>query len=186
MQSTDNICRKINVVYVKRCSAPEYNIFNNIANTYTQCYFHLVFAVKNRDALIKKEWKDEMEKYITGIAQAHRHKMLAIGSMPDHIHILIGYNVNELIPDLVEEIKTSSNAWIRERRLSKFKFEWQKGYGAFTYSRSQIDKVIKYILSQERHHKKRSFKEEYLEMLEKNEIIYGNEYLFEFFNDIHE
>ena len=157
-----------------------------MANTYTQCYFHLVFAVKNRNALIKKEWKDEMEMYITGIVQNHRHKMLAIGSMPDHIHILIGYNVNELIPDLVEEIKTSSNAWIRERRLSKFKFEWQKGYGAFTYSHSQIDKVIKYILSQERHHKKRSFKEEYLEMLEKNEIIYGNEYLFEFFNDINE
>ena len=157
-----------------------------MANTYTQCYFHLVFAVKNRDALIKKEWKDEMEMYITGIAQNHRHKMLAIGSMPDHIHILIGYNVNELIPDLVEEIKTSSNAWIRERRLSKFKFQWQKGYGAFTYSHSQIDRVIKYILSQERHHKKRPFKEEYLEMLEKNEIIYGNEYLFEFFNDINE
>ena len=157
-----------------------------MANTYTQCYFHLVFAVKNRDALIKKEWKDEMEMYITGIAQNHRHKMLAIGSMPDHIHILIGYNVNELIPDLVEEIKTSSNAWIRERRLSKFKFQWQKGYGAFTYSHSQIDRVIKYILSQERHHNKRSFKDEYLEMLEKNEIIYGNEYLFEFFNNINE
>ena len=155
-----------------------------MANTYTQCYFHLVFAVKNRDALIKKEWKDEMEMYITGIVQNRRHKMLAIGSMSDHIHILIGYNVNELIPDLVEEIKTSSNAWIKEKRLSKFKFEWQKGYGAFTYSHSQIDKVIKYILSQERHHKKKSFKEEYLEMLEKNEIIYGNEYLFEFFTDI--
>ena len=84
----------------------------------------------------------------------------------------------------MEEIKTSSNAWIKEKRLSKFKFEWQKGYGAFTYSHSQIDRVIKYILSQERHHKKISFKAEYLEMLEKNEIIYGDEYLFEFFNDI--
>jgi putative transposase len=157
-----------------------------MANTYTQCYFHLVFAVKNRDSLIKKEWKNEMEMYITGIVQNHWHKMLAIGSMPDHIHMLIGYNVNHLIPQLVEEVKTSSNAWIKEKKLAKFKFEWQKGYGAFTYSHSQIDKVIKYILSQEEHHNKRSFKEEFLEMLEKNEIIYADEYLFEFFAGIHE
>ena len=157
-----------------------------MANTYTQCYFHLVFAVRNRNALIKKEWKNEMEKYITGIAQNHQHKMLAVGSMPDHIHILIGYNVNQLIPDLVEEIKTATNAWIKEKRLSKFKFDWQKGYGAFTHSRSEIDNVVKYILSQEEHHKKRPFKEEYLEMLEKNEVIFSNECLFEFFNDIND
>jgi REP element-mobilizing transposase RayT len=80
-------------------------MLNAMANTYTQCYFHLVFAVKNRDALIKKEWKDELEMYITGIIQNHKHKMLSIGAMPDHIHILIGYNVNQLIPVLVEEIK---------------------------------------------------------------------------------
>jgi REP element-mobilizing transposase RayT len=157
-----------------------------MANTYTQCYFHLVFTVKNRDALVKKAWKNEMEMYITGIVQTHRHKMLAIGTMPDHIHTLIGYNVNHLIPDLVEEIKTSTNLWIKQKKLSQYKFDWQKGYGAFTYSHSQIDRVIKYILSQETHHKKRSFREEYLEMLEKNEIIYGNEYLFEFFNDIYD
>ena len=117
-----------------------------MANTYTQCYFHLIFAVKNRDALIKKEWNGDLEKYITGIVQNHRHKMLAIGAMPDHIHILIGYNVNQLIPDLVEEIKTSSNSLIKGEKLSKFKFEWQKGYGAFTHSRSQIDTVAKYII----------------------------------------
>jgi REP element-mobilizing transposase RayT len=157
-----------------------------MANTYTQCYFHLVFAVRNRKALIKKEWKNEMEKYITGIAQNHRHKMLAVGSMPDHIHILIGYNVNQLIPDLVEEIKTSTNEWMKEKKLSKFKFDWQKGYGAFTHSRSEIDNVVKYILSQEEHHKKRPFKEEYLGMLEKNEVIFSNECLFEFFNDIND
>jgi putative transposase len=157
-----------------------------MANTYTQCYIHLVFTVKNRDALVKKIWKNEMEMYITGIVQTHRHKMLAIGTMPDHIHTLIGYNVNHLIPDLVEEIKTSSNSWIRQKKLSRYKFDWQKGYGAFTYSHSQIDRVIKYILSQEEHHKKLSFKEEYLEMLDKNEIAYGNEYLFEFFNNIYD
>jgi len=154
-----------------------------MANTYTQCYFHLVFAVKNREALIQREWNNGMEMYVTGIVQNHRHKMLAIGSMPDHIHMLIGYNVNQLIPDIVEEVKTSSNAWIKEKKLSKYKFEWQKGYGAFTHSHSQIDKVIKYILSQEGHHKKRSFKDEFLEMLDKNEIIYGDKYLFEFFNN---
>jgi putative transposase len=146
----------------------------------------LVFAVKNRDALIKKEWKDEMEMYITGIVQNHRHKMLATRAMPDHIHILIGYNINQLIPDLVEEIKTSTNAWIKEKRLSKFRFEWQKGYGAFTHSHSQIDSVVKYILSQEEHHKKKPFKDEYLEMLEKNDVVFNQEYLFEFFSDIYE
>ena len=152
-----------------------------MANTYTQCYFHLVFAVKNRDALIRKEWKAELEKYATGIIQNHRHKLLAIYSMPEHIHILIGYNVNHLIPDLVEEIKTSTNYWIRENRLSKFRFEWQKGYGAFTYSHSQIDNIINYILTQEDHHKKKKFKDEYIEMLEKNSVDFNQEYLFDFF-----
>jgi putative transposase len=118
-----------------------------MANTYTQCYLHLVFAVNNRDAMIKKEWKNELEMYITGITQNHHHKMLAISAMPDHLHILIGYNLNHLLPDLVEEIKTSTNAWVKEKRLSKFKFKWQKGYGAFTHSRSQIDTVAKYILT---------------------------------------
>ncbi len=155
-----------------------------MANTYTQCYFHLVFSVKNRDALIRRDWKDELERYITGIVHNHRHKMLAIGTMLDHIHILIGYNVNQLIPDLVEKIKTSSNTFIKERKLSKFKFEWQKGYGAFTHSHSQIDFVAKYILSQEEHHRKGTFREEYLEILEKNEIQFKDEYVFEFFNNI--
>ena len=157
-----------------------------MSNTYIQCYFHLVFAVQNRDALIKKEWKNEMEMYITGIVQTHRHKIIAIGSMPDHIHILIGYNVNQLIPGLVEEIKTSTNKWIKEKKLSKFKFDWQIGYGAFTHSRSEIDIVVKYILSQKEHHKKKPFKEEYLEMLEKNEVIFSNEYLFAFFNNVYD
>jgi putative transposase len=112
--------------------------------------------------------------------------MLAIASMPDHIHILIGYNVNHLIPDLVEEIKTSSNSWIKLKRSSKFRFEWQKGYGAFTHSHSQIDTVVKYILTQEEHHKKTTFKEEYWEMLEKNNVEFNQEYLFEYFNGIYE
>jgi putative transposase len=156
-----------------------------MANTYTQCYFHLIFAVKHREALIKKQWKDELEKYITGIVQNNKHKLLSIGSNPDHIHIFIGYNVNQLIPDLVEEIKTSSNAWIKQRGFSKFKFEWQKGYGAFTHSRSQINQVVKYIDRQESHHQKISFKEEYSEILVKNGIEFKAEYMFDFFENVY-
>ena len=156
-----------------------------MANTYTQCYVHLVFSPKNREALINKAWKVELEKYITGIVQNRKHKLLAIGAMPDHIHILIGYNLNELIPNLVEEIKTSTNVWIKENRLSKFKFEWQHRYGAFTHSRMQIDTVVNYILTQEQHHKTKSFKEEYLEILTKNGVEFKEEYLFDFFQDIY-
>ncbi len=152
-----------------------------MANTYTQCYFHLVFAVKDRNALIKDDWRNQLEMYITAIVQNNKHKLLAIGSMPDHIHIFIGYNVNQLIPDLVEQIKTSTNAWIKERNLSKYKFEWQKGYGAFTHSRSQLEAVTKYILSQETHHQKETFRDEYLKILQKNDVEFKGEYLFDFF-----
>jgi REP element-mobilizing transposase RayT len=130
------------------------------------------------------EWKDSLEKYITGIVQNHKHKLLAIGGIPNHIHIFIGYNVNHLIPELVEEIKTSSNAWIRINKLSKFKFDWQRGYGAFTHSHSSIDHVVKYILNQEDHHRKKSFKDEYLEMLRKNDIKFNDDYLFDFLDNV--
>lgn len=152
-----------------------------MANTYTKAHFHLIFAPNNREALIKKEWKSDLEKYITGIVQNKKHKLLAINCMPDHVHVFIGYNLNELIPDLVRDIKVASNDWIQNNNLSKFKFEWQSGYGAFTYSRSQVDSVVKYILNQEEHHKKRTFREEYLDMLAKNEIEFKDEYLFDFF-----
>ena len=154
-----------------------------MANTYTQLYIPLVFSPKNREALIKKEWKNELEKYITAVVQNREHKLLAIGTMPDHIHIFIGYNLNETIPVLVEDIKTSSNNWIKQKRLSKFKFEWQRGYGAFSHSHSQIDAVVKYIRNQEVHHQNETFKEEYLEILRKNEIEFKDEYLFDFFED---
>ena len=109
--------------------------------------------------------------------------MLAVSCMPDHVHIFIGYNVNQLIPDLVEHIKTSTNAWIKDENLSKFKFAWQRGYGAFSHSRSQLDTVVQYILNQEEHHRKRSFREEYLEILRKNDVKFQDEYLFEFFDN---
>ncbi len=155
-----------------------------MANTYTQCYVHLVFAVKNRESLIKIAWKNELGMYITGIIQNHKHKLLSINAMPDHIHIFIGYNVNQLIPNLVEEIKTSSNVWVKNNNLSKFKFEWQRGYGAFTHSHSQINTVIQYIMNQEIHHQKRTFREEYMELLQKNEVEFKDEYVFIFFDDV--
>ncbi|HOP04112.1 MAG TPA: IS200/IS605 family transposase [Tenuifilaceae bacterium] len=155
-----------------------------MANTYTQFYVHLVFSPKNKQSLIMRNWKDDLEKYITTIVQNHNHKLLAINCMPDHIHIFIGYNVNQLIPDLVEEIKTSSSAWIKYKNLSRFKFEWQRGYGAFSHSRSQVDTVVKYILNQEEHHRKKTFKDEYLEILRKNDVKYDDRYVFGFFDDV--
>jgi putative transposase len=155
-----------------------------MADTYVQAYFHLVFAVKNRQALIQKSWNNDLEKYITGIVQNNNHKLISIGSMPDHIHIFIGYNLNQTIPSLVEDIKTSSNHWIKRKNLSKFKFNWQNGYGAFTHSHSQIDVIAKYVLNQQEHHCIKSFREEYLEMLKKFEIAYKTEYVFDFFDDV--
>ena len=110
--------------------------------------------------------------------------MLAIFAMPDHIHIFVGYHVNDSIPDLVENIKTSSNAWVNKEKLSACKFDWQRGYGAFTHSKSQVDTVVKYIRNQELHHQKKSFEQEYLEILRKNGVDYKQEYLFEFFKDV--
>jgi putative transposase len=154
-----------------------------MANTYTQMYVHLVFSPKHREALIKREWRDSLEKYITAIVQNNNHKMMAIYAMPDHIHIFIGYNVNQRIPDLVEEIKTSTNAWIKEKRLSKFKFDWQKGYGSFSHSKDEVPFVVNYILNQEKHHAKVSFKDEYLELLRRLEIEFKEEYIFDFLQE---
>ena len=107
---------------------------------------------------------------------------MAINAQPDHIHILIGYYLSDLIPDLVEAIKTSSTHWVKENRFSEFKFEWQKGYGAFTHSKSQIDTVAKYIVNQDNHHKKSSFRDEYLEMLRNNGVEFDEAYVFDFFD----
>jgi len=151
-----------------------------MANTYTQLEIQLVFAVKGRQSLIQKSWKDKLYKYITGIVQNNNHKMLRINGMPDHVHIFIGYHPAQLIPDLVEDIKTSSNAFIKHNGFCPFKFNWQTGYGAFSYGRSQRSAVIKYIDNQELHHRKKTYREEYLERLRKFEVEYKDEYLFDF------
>ena len=151
-----------------------------MADTYTQLDIQLVFAVKGRQSLKEKSWKDELYQYITGIVQNHKHKMLRVNGMPDHIHIFIGYHPSQPIPKLVEEIKTSSNEFVNERGLATRKFSWQKGYGAFSYSRSHRDSVIKYINNQEQHHRKKTFQEEYIAFLKKFEIEYQEKYLFDF------
>jgi putative transposase len=155
-----------------------------MANTYKQAYFHLVFSPKNRQALIQKTWKEELEKYICGIITNNKHKPIAVSCMPDHVHIFIGYDLNQTIPDLVENIKTSTNKWINESKFSKFHFEWQKGYGAFTHSHQNMPIVARYVMNQEEHHKKISFREEYLDLLKENEIEFKDQYLFDFFNDV--
>ena len=153
-----------------------------MANTYTQLYVQFVFAVQNRGSLIQSAWKDELHKYITGIVQNNGHKLLAINGMPNHIHIFIGYRPHQLIPDLLQDIKGSSSKWINKRHFTKGKFNWQEGYGAFSYSHSHIDRVIKYILNQQEHHKKKSFQKEYQELLDKFNIEYDSRYLLK---DIH-
>ena len=155
-----------------------------MANTYTQLYVQMVFAVKGRRSLIQKEWKEELYKYITGIVQDNGHKMLRINGMPDHVHIFIGYDPNQTIPDLVETIKTDSNHFIKRKKFCRFKFNWQAGYGAFSYAHSQIDAVVKYIMNQEAHHRKRTFREEYLDMLRKFEVEFKDEYLFDFLENV--
>jgi putative transposase len=150
-----------------------------MANTYTQIYLHFVFAVKNRASLIHPSWKDELYKYITGIVQNNNHKLIAINGIPDHVHILIGYNLHQLIPDLLQDIKGNSSKWININKFTKSHFNWQAGYGAFSYSHSQIDQVAKYIINQEKHHKKRTFQKEYLELLKRFNIPYDDKYILE-------
>jgi REP element-mobilizing transposase RayT len=152
-------------------------------NTYTQLYIQFVFAVKWRESLIRKEWKDELYKYITGIVQNNKSKMLAINGMPDHIHIFIGYKPTIPIPDLVKDIKVASSLWINERKLVKGKFNWQEGYGAFSYRLRDIDEICKYIQSQESHHQTITFREEYIRQLKDFDITYDEKYLFEFFDE---
>ncbi len=153
-----------------------------MANTYTQLRVQLVFAVKGREKMIPKTHRIQVEKYVTGLVQKRNHKLLAIYLMPDHIHILIGWHPAQSIAKLVEEIKKASRAFIKMQPWMPFDFEWQNGYGAFSYSKSQTDVVVKYILNQEAHHKKRTFREEYIEMLKKAEIEFEEKYLFDFYD----
>jgi len=149
------------------------------AGSYSQIYMQVVFAVKGRQSLIKSEWEEVLYKYITGIVQNKNQKMLAINGISDHIHFLIGMRPSCRLSDLVREVKKSSSSFIKEKKFTKFKFEWQEGYGAFSYSHSALDNVISYINNQKVHHRNKAFKEEYKVFLKKYNIAYKNEYLFE-------
>ncbi len=147
-------------------------------NTYTQIYVQIVFAVQDRQNLISEKFRDKIEKYICGIVLNKKSKPLAIYCNPDHTHILISLHPSISISDMARDIKANSSKWINEQKMILGKFSWQEGFGAFTYSKSQIDAVAKYILNQPEHHKKRSFRDEYIEFLKKFEIEYDEKYLF--------
>ncbi|MBL8007647.1 MAG: IS200/IS605 family transposase [Ignavibacteria bacterium] len=150
-----------------------------MAGTFSQIYIQIVFAVKGRQNLIGKEWKEELNKYIAGIINGKGQKSIIVNGMPDHIHVFAGLKPAMRISDLARDIKNNSCNFINDRKLTLKKFSWQEGYGAFSYSHSHIENVYKYILNQEKHHRKKTFREEYYEFLKKYEIEYNEKYLFE-------
>ncbi|MBP7152573.1 MAG: IS200/IS605 family transposase [Paludibacteraceae bacterium] len=149
-----------------------------MANTYTQIYIQAVFAVQNRVCLLREEWRDNLYKYITGIVTNQRHKLIIINGVSDHIHMFIGMKPVQSLSDLMQDIKGDSSKWINNNHLVNGKFEWQAGYGAFSYSLSQIDQVCKYIANQEAHHKKKTFTEEYKKLLQEFNIDFDEKYIF--------
>ena len=150
-----------------------------MADTYTQLYIHIVFAVKSRQALIPNRHKSELHQYITGIVTNRKQKMIQINSMPDHIHILVGITPDIAISDLVRDIKVSATKFINQKRWVVGQFKWQEGFGAFTYSHSQLGDVVTYIQNQEKHHSRRTFREEYLDLLKRFDVLYNEKYVFD-------
>jgi REP element-mobilizing transposase RayT len=149
-----------------------------MSNTYTQIHIQCVFAVKYRDAVIDKQWQDRLHKYIIAIVNNNDHRLLAINSMPDHLHLFFGMRPAQSLADLMRMVKAESSEWINNEKLVRGKFRWQEGYGAFSYSKSQTDAVVKYVINQQEHHRKKTFLEEYKEFLQKFGIDYREEYIF--------
>ena len=149
-----------------------------MANTYTQIYIHVVFAVQEREGLIKPEWREELFKYIAGVLKNKGIKLIAIGGVEDHIHILVGMRPTQSVSNLLQDIKASSSIWINEKNLTKTKFEWQSGFGAFSYSPGDVNNVVRYIMNQKEHHKGNSFMEEYMDLLRAYEIDFEEKYCF--------
>ena len=150
-----------------------------MANTYTQLYIQIVFAVSGRKNLISKIHREELEMYISGIISKRSQKLLAIYCMPDHIHILVSIKPSISISELVRDIKAGSSGFINDKKWTELKFQWQEGYGAFSYSQNHVKTVINYILNQEEHHAIKSFKEEYIDFLSEYNIEHDNQYLFD-------
>ena len=146
---------------------------------YTQIYIQIVFAVKGRGNLISKTWREELHKYISGIITNKGQKSIIVNGVSDHVHIFVGLRPAMALSDLVRDIKNNSTNFINEKKFVKGKFSWQEGYGAFSYAHSQIEKVYNYILNQDQHHHKKTFKEEYLDFLERYQVEYDEKYLFE-------
>lgn len=153
---------------------------SKMANTFTQIYIQTVFAVAGRECLLRREHREELHKYITGIVRNNGQKLIEINSMPDHIHILIGLKPSMALSDLVKDVKADSSGFINDKKWVRGRFNWQEGYGAFSYSHSHLDTVIRYIRNQETHHSARSFKDEYMTLLRKFDIAFNDKYVFEF------
>jgi len=149
-----------------------------MANTYTQIYIQIVFAVEGRQNLIQTAHNDELQKYVTGIVSGQKQKMIAINNMPDHLHMLVGLQPDATLSDLVRDVKAGSSKFINERRWVAGRFSWQEGFGGFSYSRSQLGAVIRYIKSQQKHHARRLFRDEYTTLLEKFGVEYDKRYIF--------
>ncbi len=149
-----------------------------MTNTYTQLYVHYVFAVQNRISLINEKWQNDLYKYSNGIIEQQGHKLLAINGMPDHVHLLISMNPKQSSSDLMYHVKRSTSMWINDNNLSPGKFSWQEGFGGFTYGKSQIPAIARYIENQQQHHKKHTFNEEYVKLLEAFGIEYDEQYVF--------
>ena len=150
-----------------------------MAGTYSQLYIQVVFAVKGRNNLLQKPWRDEVFKYMSGIIKGKNQKAIIVNGVEDHVHLFIGLKPSMCLSDLVRDVKNNTTNFVKDKKLVKGAFAWQEGFGAFSYSQSHIDNVYQYILNQEEHHRKKSFREEYLEFLEKFEIEYDERYLFE-------
>ena len=149
-----------------------------MANTYTQLYFHIVFAVKFRKNQIAEKWKNDLYKYITGIIANKNQKLMYINGMPNHIHLLISTKPDCNLSDLIRDVKSSSSKWINDNQYVSGRFQWQLGFGAFTVSQSGVDQVINYIKYQEKHHLQKTFQDEYIDLLKKHEIEFKSEYIF--------
>ena len=157
-------------------------IEKNMANTYSQVSIHCVFAIRGRENIITKDFRDRLHSYMSGILKNDNAYPLAVGGWLDHVHVFFELPMTETIADLMRKLKAASSKWINDNKLVKGRFEWQEGYGAFSYSHSQRDTVIKYIMNQESHHSTTTFREEYMSMLKNFEIAFDGKYVFEFYD----
>lgn len=153
-----------------------------MANTYTQMYAQVIFSPKGRENLILPSFEERIYKYISGVVKDRGQKLIAINGMPDHLHLFIGFKPSLAIADLVKDIKTSTTKFINSERFLPWRFAWQDGYGCFTYSHSQVDMVAQYVMNQKQHHRVKTFREEYMALLQKFEVAYEDRYLFEYYD----